>query len=90
MASSKLPINEGVAILNRHFGWNKAKMVCLVGMLVGLPKTLSINLAEIATGLAGDVGLMSRYQRQQRFVHSHRIRYEKVAGCIMTLFGFTG
>lgn len=65
-------------------------MACFVGMLVGLLKTRSVNLAEIATGFVGDAGLMSRYRRLQRFVHGHRISYDKVACFVMTLFGFTG
>jgi hypothetical protein len=88
MKSSKSQINELVSILNQHFCWNKARMVCFVGMVVGLLKTRSVNLAEIATGFAGDAGLMSRYRRLQRFVHGHRISYDKVAWFVMTLFGF--
>jgi len=89
MESSKSQINELVSILNQHFCWNKARMSCFVGMLVGLLKTRSINLAEIATGFAGDAVLGSRYRRLQRFVHSHRISYDKVAWFVMALFGFT-
>lgn len=89
MESSKLQINELVFILNQHFDWNKARMSCFVGMLVGLLKTRSVNLVEIATGFAGDAGLDSRYRRLQRFVHGHRISYDQVAWFVMALFGFT-
>lgn len=90
MESSESQINELVTILNQHFSWNKARMACFVGMQVGLLKTRSINLAEIATGFAGDAGLMPRYRRLQRFVHGHRISYDKVAWFVMALLGFTG
>ncbi|NOT83730.1 MAG: IS4 family transposase, partial [Methylococcaceae bacterium] len=54
MDSSKLQINELAGILNQHFAWNKARMDCLVGMLIGLLKTRSINLVEMATGFTSD------------------------------------
>jgi hypothetical protein len=37
-------INELSVMLNQHFKWNKARMDCFVGMLIGLLKTRTINL----------------------------------------------
>ena len=88
MDSSKLQINELAGILNQHFAWNKARMDCFVGMLVGLLKTRSINLVEMATGFTSDAQPDSRYRRIQRFIHGHFLSYDKVAWFIMALFGF--
>lgn len=89
MESSNAQINELVTILNQHFAWNKARMVCFVGMLVGLLKTRNVNLVEIAMGSTGEARIGSRYRRVQRFIHEHRINYDQVAGFVMALFGFT-
>jgi len=88
MESSQLPINELAGILNQHFSWNKARMACFVGMLIGLLKTRRINLVEMATGFASDALQESRYRRIQRFIQGHFLSFDKVAGFIMTLFGF--
>ena len=74
--------------LNNHFNWNKAKMDCFVGMLIGLLKTRSINLAEIAIGFASDIQPGSRYRRIQRVIHGHHINFDSVAWFVMALFGF--
>ncbi|NOS73697.1 MAG: IS4 family transposase [Methyloglobulus sp.] len=88
MESSKLQINELVTILNQHFAWNKARMDCFVGMLIGLLKTRNINLVEMATGFASEALPGSRYRRIQRFIHSYWLDYDKVAEFVMSLFGF--
>lgn len=81
-------INELSKRLNQHFNWNKAKMDCFVGMLIGLLKTRNINLTEIAIGFANDAQPESRYRRIQRFIRGHRLNYDSVAWFVMMLFGF--
>ncbi|MBK8534611.1 MAG: hypothetical protein IPL59_05515 [Candidatus Competibacteraceae bacterium] len=41
-------INELSALINQTFNWNKARIDCLVGMLIALLSTRSINLTELA------------------------------------------
>jgi hypothetical protein len=83
-------INELSSMLNQHFDWNKARMDCLVGMLIGLLKCRSMNLSEIALAFPnGSVKVESRYRRIQRFIHSHPIDFDRVALFIMLLFSFT-
>jgi len=81
-------ISELSKQLNDHFNWNKAKMDCFVGMLIGLLKTRNINLTEIAIGFVSDTQPESRYRRVQRFIHSHRINFDSVAWFVMALFRF--
>lgn len=88
MDSSKLQINELASLFNHHFSWNKARMDCFVGMLIGLLKTRNINLVEMSTGFTSDAQQDSRYRRIQRFIHEHYLSYDKVAWFIMSLFGF--
>jgi len=63
-------------------------MDCFVGMLIGLLKMRTINLAEMSLGFASDAQQESRYRRIQRFIHGHFLSFDKVAWFIMALFGF--
>lgn len=64
-------------------------MDCLSGMLIGLFKVRSVNLAEIATAFPSKAAPESRYRRIQRFIHEALINYDEVARFVMALFRFT-
>jgi len=81
-------LNELSVILKQSFNWNKARLDCFTGMLIGLLKTRSVNLNEIALGFPSTVKLDSRYRRVQRFIHSCSIDFDEVATFIMFLFAF--
>jgi Transposase DDE domain len=81
-------VSELSARLNQHFNWNKAKMDCFTGALIGLLKTRSVNLAEIATAFPSSALPESRYRRIQRLIHHAPIDYDAVALFVMTLFFF--
>ena len=81
-------VNELSVMLNQTFNWNKARIDCFSGMLIGLLKVKSINLAEISMAFPNNVKIESRYRRIQRFIHQHPIDFDTVAWFIMTLFAF--
>jgi hypothetical protein len=81
-------INELSDTLNQHFKWNKAKMDCFCGMLIGLIKVRSINLTKIANAFPSKAESESRYRRMQRFIHDYPINFDAVAWFMMTLFNF--
>lgn len=81
-------INELSRMLNQHFKWNHARIVCFTGMLIGLMKIRSMNLAKIAIAFPSDAEPDSRYRRIQRFIHHYSIDFDGVALFIMTLFQF--
>ncbi len=81
-------INELTTVLNLYFQWNKARMDCFVGMLIGLLKLKTINLTELAMGFPSTVKLESRYRRIQRFISDYPINFDGVARFIMMWFGF--
>ncbi|MBK8536174.1 MAG: hypothetical protein IPL59_14205 [Candidatus Competibacteraceae bacterium] len=60
-------INELSALINQTFNWNKARIDCLVGMLIALLSTRSINLAELAIAFPSPAKPDSRYRRIQPF-----------------------
>ena len=82
------PIDELTTTLNLYFQWNKARMDCFVGMLIGLLKLRTINLTELAMGFPSTVKLESRYRRIQRFISDYPLNFDGVAHFIMMWFGF--
>ncbi|MFZ4790270.1 MAG: hypothetical protein ACOYMW_05150 [Candidatus Competibacteraceae bacterium] len=82
------PIAELTNMLNLYFQWNKARMDCFVGMLIGLLKLRSVNLAELAMGFPSTVKTGSRYRRIQRFLSDYPLDFDDVARFIMMWFGF--
>lgn len=74
-------------ILNEHFGWNKARMDCFVGMLVALIQMRTVNLVKLACAFEGKAKLDSRYKRIKRFFSGFTIDMAVVAAWAMDLFG---
>lgn len=81
-------INELSTLINQTFNWNKARMDCLVGMLIALLSTRSINLTELAIAFPSEAKPDSRYRRIQRFISDYLLDFDKVSLFIMKLFGF--
>lgn len=75
-----------VEILNEHFGWNKARMVCFAGMLLALLKVRSVNLMELACAFKSPAQLESRYKRIKRFFSGFTIDNSMVSDWIVSLF----
>jgi len=81
-------INELSAMINQTFHWNKARIDCLVGMLIALLSTRHMNLTELAIAFPSPVKPDSRYRRIQRFITHYSPNFDKVSLFIMKLFGF--
>jgi hypothetical protein len=81
-------IQELTKLLNLHFNWNKARMDCFVGMLIGWLKLRTVNLTELATAFPSPAQPESRYRRIQRFLADYTINFDSVAGFIMRWFDF--
>ena len=72
-------IQELTKLLNLRFNWNKARMDCLVGMLIGLLKLRTVNLTELATAFPSLAKPESRYRRIQRFLADYMVNFDDVA-----------
>jgi hypothetical protein len=81
-------IQELTKLLNLHFNWNKARMDCFVGMLIGLLKLRTVNLTELATAFPRLAKPESRYRRIQRFLADYVVNFDDVAWFIMRWFDF--
>lgn len=79
-------ISELSESLNGYFGWNKARMVCFVKMLLALLVTRATNLNKLACAFASDAQQSSRYRRLQRFFSTFIIDYDMIAGFIFKIF----
>jgi hypothetical protein len=70
------------------FQMEQNKMDCFCGMLIGLIKVRSINLAKITNDYPSEAEPDSRYRRMQRFIHDYPINFDTVAWFIMKRFNF--
>lgn len=88
MRDCSLHIRELTKTLNVHFKWNKARITCFAKMLVSLFVVRTVNLTEIASSFEGEVKLLSRYRRLQRFFSEFEIDYKIIAQYVYSLFDF--
>lgn len=82
------PTKELSALLNQTFSWNKARIDCLVGMLIALLSTRNMNLTELAIAFPSEAQPDSRYRRIQRFISDYLTDFDKFSLFIMKLFDF--
>ena len=78
--------NELAANLKQSLGWHKARVDCLVQLIMGLIMTRSVNLKELACVVSGEAKLDSHYRRLQRFFSQVTLPRHAVAKLIMGLF----
>ena len=57
---------ELIALLQLHFGWNLSRAKCIAGVVVGLLKLGTVNLATLCLSIAGSAKQESKYRRLQR------------------------
>ena len=75
-----------VESLNGYLGWNKARIDCFVGMLLGLFAVKTVNLKEIALSMGGKAIKDSRYRRLQRFFAQFKLDFTQIARWIFSLY----
>ena len=79
-------ISELWRILGETFIWNKARLDCLVCLLLALFAVRTVNLSEIAVAFMSKAEVGSRYKRLQRFFGKFKIDYSTIARWIFKLF----
>lgn len=73
-------------MINQTLHWNKARIDCLVGMLIVLLSTRHMNLAELTIAFPSPVKPDSHYQRIQHFISNYSLDFDKVSLLIMRVF----
>lgn len=82
-------VSELRAILGQYLDWNKARLDCFTQALLSLFITRTVNLSELAIGMASATEIASRYKRLKRFFAQITINYDMIALLIFKLF-FSG
>jgi hypothetical protein len=61
-------INELESTTHKSLGWNKARIDCLVKMLLAMLITRIVNLNKMACAFDSDAKQLSRYRSLQPFI----------------------
>lgn len=74
---------ELYAILSSYFCGNKARIICMANILIGLTKAMSVNLFKVATNMPGNIKIQSKYRKLQRFFSQVSIDFSQLANFII-------
>jgi hypothetical protein len=79
-------ISELRISVNKFLNWNKARVDCLVRMVLALLTVQTVNLRSIATAFASSAQIDSRYRRLQNFFARFKMDYTALARWLFRLF----
>lgn len=70
-------------IISFYFDCNKAKLVALTGILIGIIKSATCNLTKVAANMPGNTKFDSKYRRIQRFFSKMILEQKDLANFIL-------
>ena len=76
---------ELYGILSSSFSGNKARIKTMSIILIGIMKSLTTNLSEVAKNMPGSINLLSKYRKVQRFFKEVRFEPEELANYLIPL-----
>ena len=79
---------ELYGMLSLYFSGNKARVVCMTNILIGLMKSATTNLHKVSGNMPGSVKTKSKYRRIQRFFEHVTLDWEKLASYIVKQISF--
>ncbi len=85
---TKTHLDELVVILRFYLPINKARLDCLVGLIIAVIQSRTVSLAHLSTFFPSKAKTSSRQRRIHRFINEVRIDFNLVAHFIMGLFDF--
>ena len=85
MNQSSYNIQHLAELLQDHFSWNRARIKCIIFLIVGMLQMRTVNLAKIAITFPGKAKLGSNYKRLQRLLGQFSIDLDRVAQFIARL-----
>ena len=74
---------ELYAMLSLYFSGNKARVVCMTNILIGLIKSATTNLHRVSGNMPGSTKIKSKYRRIQRFFEQVTFDWEQLARYII-------
>lgn len=72
-------------MLHHHFHWNRARIYCIIYLILGIIQMGTVNLAKIATTFPGNAQTASHYKRLQRLFCQFPLDLNQVARFIAGL-----
>ncbi len=72
-------------LLHDHFGWNRARIQCILYLIMGMIQMGTVNLAKIALTFPGRANPHSCYKRLQRLLGQFTINLDRVAQFVAKL-----
>jgi uncharacterized membrane protein len=81
-----IDISELRFSVNKFLNWNKARVDCLVRLVLALLTVQTVNLRSIATAFASSAQIDSRYRRLQNFFARFKMDYTALARWLFRLF----
>jgi hypothetical protein len=72
-------------MLHAHFHWNRARIYCIVYLIIGMIQMGTVNLTKIATTFPGTAKPASHYKRLQRLFGQFSLDLNQVAQFIAKL-----
>lgn len=79
-------ISELRTILSDFFPWNKARLTCLIHILIALFRVRTVNLTQIAAAFEADCKEESTYRRVRRFFTEFTFDLSSIAPFVLKLF----
>lgn len=70
-------------ILSLYFSGNKARVVCMTNILIGLLRAASTNLNKATRHMPGGTKFVSKYRRVQRFFAQVNLNWDQLAAFIV-------
>lgn len=72
-------------MLHHHFHWNRARIYCIIYLIIGIIQMGTVNLAKIATTFPGNAQPSSNYKRLQRLFGQFSLDLNQIARFIASL-----
>ena len=79
---------ELYGMLSLYFSGNKARVVCMTHILIGLMKSATTNLHKVSSSMPGSTKIKSKYRRAQRFFENITLDWEILASYIVNQISF--
>jgi hypothetical protein len=77
--------HELARILWQFFRWNRARIGCIVPLLIGIIQLGTVNLMQIASTFPGEAQRDSHYKRLQRLFREFPLEFDQIAQFIVHL-----
>lgn len=87
MNSTSYNAKTFIEMLHDYFGWNRARIHCIVFLILGIIKLGTVNLSKISCTFPGHAQEDSSYKRLQRLFRYFTLDFDQLAKFISKLAG---